>query len=58
MSEFTTKTRDPVRFWTFVVLIACLILIALYLVADRHTPFTTQARVHAYVIPIGSPGGR
>ncbi len=27
-------------------------LTGLYLVADRQTPFTTQARVHAFVVPI------
>jgi len=45
---------DPVRKWTLVVLGACVFLIAWYLVADRHTPYTTQARVHALVVPIAS----
>jgi multidrug resistance efflux pump len=42
---------DPVRKWTFIVFSLCLVLMALYLVADRQTPFTTQAKVHAYVVP-------
>jgi len=47
-------TKDPVRKWTFIVFALCLVLMILYLVADRRTPFTTQAKVHAYVIPITS----
>ena len=43
---------DPVRRWTIVILVACVVLIAGYLVADRVTPYTTQARVHAKVVPI------
>ena len=45
---------DPVRKWTLIVLGACAVLIAWYLVAARHTPYTTQARVHALVVPIAS----
>ena len=46
------KKRDPVRLWTYIVLILCIVLMVVYLVGDRLTPFTTQARVHAYVVPI------
>lgn len=46
------KKRDPVRLWTFIVLILCIVLMVVYLVGDRLTPFTTQARVHAFVIPV------
>ena len=45
---------DPVRKWTLIVLAICSVLIAWYLVADRHTPYTSQARVHALVVPIAS----
>ena len=45
---------DPVRKWTLIVLAICGVLIAWYLVADRHTPYTSQARVHALVVPIAS----
>jgi len=44
--------RDPVRIWTFIVLAACSLLIAWYIRADRVTPFTSQARVNAVVVPI------
>ena len=45
---------DPVRKWTLIVLGACVILMFWYLRADRVTPYTTQARVHALVVPVAS----
>jgi multidrug resistance efflux pump len=56
--EDTTRPKsekaamDPVRKWTFIVLGACVVLMVYYLVADRITPYTTQARVNALVVPI------
>lgn len=46
------KKKDPVRKWTFIVLALCIVLFVLYLFGDRHTPYTDQARVHAYVVPV------
>jgi len=46
--------KDPVRKWTLIVVGMCVVLIAWYLVADRHTPYTSQARVHALVVPIAA----
>jgi multidrug resistance efflux pump len=43
---------DPVRRWTFIVLILCVLLVAWYLRADRVTPLTSQAKVNAVVVPI------
>jgi len=43
---------DPVRKWTFILLGISLLLLTWYLVSDRHTPYTSQARVHALVVPI------
>jgi len=43
---------DPVRKWTFIIAGICVVLIGWYLLADRHTPYTSQARVHALVVPI------
>jgi multidrug resistance efflux pump len=51
-SKPVEPAKDPVRKWTFIILGLCIVLIALYLVADRETPFTSQARVHAFVVPI------
>jgi len=45
---------DPVRKWTLIILAACAVLMIYYLVADRITPYTSQARVNALVIPIAS----
>ena len=38
---------DPVRKWTLIILGACVVLMFWYLVSDRITPYTNQARVHA-----------
>jgi len=51
-SKAEAPEKDPVRKWTFIVLGLCIVLTVLYLVADRQTPFTSQARVHAFVVPI------
>ncbi len=51
-AEAAPPAKDPVRKWTFIILALCIVLTGLYLVADRQTPFTTQARVHAFVVPI------
>ena len=45
-------TMDPVRKWTFIILVAVVLLLAWYLVSDRVAPFTSQARIHALVVPI------
>ena len=51
--ESTVKPGlDPVRKWTFIVLILAMVLLVWYLISDRVTPFTSQARVHALVIPV------
>jgi multidrug resistance efflux pump len=47
-----TAEKDPVRKWTFIILAVVLLLLAWYLVSDRVTPFTSQARVHALVVPV------
>ncbi|MEO1201716.1 MAG: HlyD family secretion protein [Pseudomonadota bacterium] len=45
---------DPVRRLTFILLGAAAVIMVWYLVADRVTPYTAQARVHALVVPISS----
>lgn len=52
--EATEPAMDPVRKWTLIVLASCVALMFWYLVADRVTPFTSQARVHALVVPVAS----
>ena len=52
-NETTTDNNpDPVRKITRYVLIVVAILFIWYVVADRIAPWTDQARVQAYVIPI------
>jgi len=46
------KQKDPVRKWTLLVLLLMAALFGWYLLADRFTPYTTQARLHALVVPI------
>jgi multidrug resistance efflux pump len=51
--EATSKApQDPVRKWTLIILALCGVLMVYYIVADRITPYTTQARVNALVVPI------
>ena len=44
--------KDPVRKWTLIILLLTVGLVCWYLVADRLTPYSTQARLHALVVPI------
>ena len=46
--------KDPVRKWTFIILAAVILLLAWYLISDRVAPNTSQARVHALVVPIAA----
>ena len=48
------KPADPVRRWTLLVLLLAVVLLTWYVASDRLTPFTSQARVHALVVPIAS----
>lgn len=54
MTDEKTAGMDPVRKWTFIAMGACFVLMIFYLVADRVTPYTSQARVNALVVPIAS----
>ncbi len=48
------ETNDPVKKITRIALIAIGIVFVWYIVADRLAPWTDQARVQAYVVPIVS----
>lgn len=43
---------DAIRKWTFIVLSICTLLLVWQLASDRITPYTNQARVKGYVVPI------
>jgi len=44
--------QDPVRWLTLFVFILCLFLFVWYVAADRLAPWTDQARVQGFIIPI------
>jgi len=55
--EPTTESKppkDPVRRWTFIILAICILLFAWYLRSDRVTPYSSQARVNALVVPVAA----
>lgn len=54
MTDENKPGMDPVRKWTFIALGVCLVLMIYYLVGDRATPYTTQARVNALVVPVAA----
>lgn len=50
-----TKARlDPVKKWTYIIFAAIVLLLVWYLISDRLAPSTSQARVHALVVPIAA----
>lgn len=53
-SQADGGTDDPARRWTLRLLGLTALILAVYLIADRLTPFTSQARVHAMVVPVAS----
>jgi multidrug resistance efflux pump len=48
------QKADPVRRWTLILLGAAMLLLIIYLRADRFTPYTSQARLHALVVPVAA----
>ena len=44
--------RDPVHRVTMIVLAVAVFIFIWYLVADRHAPWTDQARIKAFVVPL------
>jgi len=46
------KKKDPVKRWASVVIIACFALLAYHVLVDKFTPYTSNARVEAFVVPI------
>ena len=45
---------SPVKIMTLVVLAVCFVMFLLYVLSDRHTPYTDQARIKGLSIPIVS----
>lgn len=52
MAEQSERTRDPIRRWTLIVLAIIFVVFLYSIVADRTTPYTSQAIVQAYVLRV------
>jgi len=48
------KASDPVKKGSIGLLIVIGLTMSWYLLADRYTPYTQQARIQAYVVPVAS----
>lgn len=44
--------RNPVKTWTGIVLLVCLAIFSGHILADKYTPYTSNGRIEAYVVPI------
>jgi multidrug resistance efflux pump len=49
-----SKSADPVKKGSIGLLIVIGLTMIWYLLADRYTPYTQQARIQAYVVPVAS----
>ena len=47
-----TANNNPIKRLSFIVLILALLFLCWYVLADRFTPYTSEARVRGYVVPI------
>src|SRR6516165_4592220 len=45
-----SRRADPLRRWTLVILVICVVLFGWTLIADRLTPYTSDASVRAFVV--------
>jgi multidrug resistance efflux pump len=54
IAETEVSEKDPVKSWTVRILILCFVLLIGYLISDRITPSSSQARIHALVVPIAA----
>ena len=52
MAEKSEKTHDPVRRWTLIVFAIIALLFLYSIIADRMTPYSSQAIVQAYVVRV------
>jgi multidrug resistance efflux pump len=47
-----SRSRDPLRRWTLAILVLCVLLFGWTLIADRLTPYTSDASVRTFVVRI------
>jgi len=46
------RKKDPVRRWSTIVICACILLLTYHVLTDKFTPYTGNARIEAFVVPI------
>ena len=46
------KKRDPIKFWTKTTLLLLIALFAGHILSDKFVPYTSNARVEAYIVPL------
>ena len=46
------KQRDPVKLWTGVIFAVCAALFVWHLLSDKYTPYTSNGRIEAFIVPI------
>jgi multidrug resistance efflux pump len=51
-TEDAPKEKNPVRRITGIVLLVALVILLWYILADRHTPYTDQAKFDGLIVPI------
>ena len=44
--------RDPIKLWTNIVVGLCIAIFIGHILADKYTPYTSNGRVEAFVVPI------
>jgi len=46
------KQRDPVKLWIGVIFVACMSLFVWHLLGDKYTPYTSNGRIEAFIVPV------
>lgn len=51
-TEVKQEEKSPIRLFTIVVAVICVLILIWYLISNRYTPYSDQARMNALVMPI------
>lgn len=51
-AKLENKKRDPVKFWTRILIILCVVIFIGHILADKYTPYTSNGRIEAFIVPI------
>ena len=46
------QKRNPVKLWTGITVALCIVLFIGHILADKYTPYTSNGRIEAFVVPI------